>query len=69
MAYYDALSAKWATLQGTAAEKLAAVNGETVAGPRVDVQVSTVFGRLLLTGAYWNLAGFAQAAPDRRCGP
>jgi len=33
MAYYDALIAKWATLSGTTAQKLAAVNAATVAAP------------------------------------
>lgn len=34
MAYYDALIAKWATLSpGTTAQKLAAINALTVAGP------------------------------------
>lgn len=68
MAYYDALTDKWASLQGTNDEKLAAINAETVAGPRSDVQVSSVFGRLLLTGSYWSLASFAQAAPTGDAG-
>jgi hypothetical protein len=34
MAYYDALIAKWATLNGTTAQKLAAVNALTVASPQ-----------------------------------
>jgi hypothetical protein len=63
MSYYDQLKDKWATLQGTSDEKLAAINAETVSGPRVDVQVSSVFGRLLLSGAYWKLAAFAQTVP------
>lgn len=33
MAYYDALVAKWATLSGTTAAKLAAINAMTVPGP------------------------------------
>lgn len=37
MAYYDALIAKWATLTGATAEKLAAINALTVAGPTVTV--------------------------------
>ena len=62
MAYYDALKVKWATLSGTTAEKLAAINALTVAGPNVDVAVSTVVGKLMLTGAYLPLAQFAQGA-------
>lgn len=68
MAYYDALAEKWASTEGTNDEKLSAINAETVPGPRTDVQVSSVFGRLLLTGAYWNLAGFAQATPTGDAG-
>ena len=52
MAYYDALKAQWATLTGTVAEKLAAVNAATVTGPNVDVTVPQVVGYLLLNGAY-----------------
>lgn len=33
MAYYDALKTQWATLTGTTAQKLAAINAATVAGP------------------------------------
>jgi hypothetical protein len=43
MAYYTALVAKWATLApDTTANKLAAINALTVAGPNGDVQVSSV---------------------------
>jgi hypothetical protein len=60
MAYYDALIAKWATLTGTTAEKLATINALTVAGPRSDTQVSSVLGSLMLGGAYLTLYSFAQ---------
>lgn len=62
MAYYDALAAKWAELSGTTPEKLAALNAETVPGPRVDVTVPAVIGRLMISGAYLGLAKFAQDA-------
>jgi hypothetical protein len=62
MAYYDALVTKWATLTGTTADKLAAVNAATVAGPNVDVTVPQIVGYLLLHGAYLPVAAFAQGA-------
>lgn len=62
MAYYDALKAEWATLTGTIAEKLAAVNAATVAGPNVDVTVPQIVGYLLLNGAYLPVSAFAQGA-------
>lgn len=60
MAYYDALIAEWATLTGTTAQKLAAVNALTVAGQNVDVDVSAVVGKLMLSGAYFPLLSFSQ---------
>jgi hypothetical protein len=63
MTYYDALTAKWATLPGTTAQKLAAVNAAMAAGPNVDVGVSAVVGKLVLTGAYLPVAAFAQSVP------
>lgn len=61
MAYYDALTAKWATLPSadTTAQKLAAINALAVAGPSVDVSVSSVVGVLILNGAYQTLKTFA----------
>src|SRR5690348_11439794 len=41
MAYYDALVAKWATLTGTTAQKLAAVNAATVNGAPLPMIVPT----------------------------
>lgn len=41
MAYYDAMIAKWATLSGTTAQKLAAINALTVAGPAVPMVIPT----------------------------
>lgn len=35
MAYYDALTAKWATLSGMTTQKLSAINALTVPGPAV----------------------------------
>lgn len=46
MTYYDALIAKWATLTGDTATKLAAVNAATVAGPNVPVPVLQVMAYL-----------------------
>lgn len=64
MAYYDNLVAQWATLTGTVDEKLAAINAQTVAGPNVDVAVSTVVGVLMLSGSYLSIAAFANTAPN-----
>jgi len=44
MAQYDALIEKWATLSGTIAQKLAALNALTTPGPIVDVPVGDVCG-------------------------
>jgi hypothetical protein len=68
MAYYDALVTKWSTLSGTTAEKLAAVNAETVAGANVDVQISAVVGKLMLSGAYLPLAAFASGTASGDAG-
>lgn len=63
MAEIDTISAKWATLSGTTtAEKLAEINALTVAGPNVDVQPTTVIGKLMLSGAYLTLGAFAQSS-------
>jgi hypothetical protein len=63
MAYYDALIAEWSTLAaGTTAQKLAAINAETVAGPNIAVAVSQVVGSLLLSGGYATLSSFAAGA-------
>jgi hypothetical protein len=52
MAYYDTLIAEWKTLSGTTAQKLAAVNALTVAGPNQDVSAATVKGAWYATGAW-----------------
>lgn len=62
MAYYDLLAAKWATLTGTTADKMAAVNALTVPGPNIDVPVSAVVGKMILSGVYLTLASFAQGS-------
>ena len=63
MTYYDALRSKWATLTGSTADKLAAINAATVAGPAQDVAVSDVAGDLLLSGVILTLEPFSQTAP------
>lgn len=62
MTYYAALLARWANLPSsdTTAQKLAAINALTVAGPNVNVSVQSAVGVLLLSGAYPTLAAFAQ---------
>jgi hypothetical protein len=62
MAYYDALVAKWATLSGTTAQKLAAINALTVAGPIVDVRVSAVVGYLGVNAKMSGLQSYAANA-------
>ena len=64
MAYYDALKTQWATLTGTTAQKLAAINAMTVAGPNVDVPAHAIVGKMMLAGAYLPLSAFAQTATN-----
>lgn len=65
MAYYDALIAKWATLgAGNTATKLATINAAVVAGVNIDVPISVVVGKLMLSGAYLSLAAFAAGSPN-----
>lgn len=52
MSYYDALAAKWATLSGDTATKLATVNALTVPGPNVPVPVLEVM-TYLRTNNLW----------------
>ena len=63
MAYYDALTALWATLPAgdTTAQKLAAVNAMTVAGPKQDVPIGAVAGYLALQGKLAALQDYAAA--------
>ena len=61
MAYYDALIAKWPTVQGAdTAAKLAALNAETVSGPRKTVPIGDVV-TYLRTNALWLPIKAAQA--------
>jgi hypothetical protein len=62
MGYYDAFTTEWATLTGTTQEKLDAINALTAPGPNVDVEISTVVGKLMLAGAYLKLQAFSQGA-------
>jgi hypothetical protein len=64
MAYYDALIARWATLAGTTAEKLAVINSLTVEGPAADVAVSAVVASLALSGKLAGLQAYAQNPPE-----
>jgi hypothetical protein len=63
MTYYDAFIAKWATLSGTTQEKLAAVNSEMVAGPRVNLPVSSVTAYLLAGLKLAKLIAYAETPP------
>lgn len=53
MAYYDLMVAKWTTLTGTAAEKLAALNEATAAGPAIPMIIPTykIYNVMSLTEA------------------
>jgi hypothetical protein len=63
MSYYDALNQIWPSLQGAnTAAKLAALNAMNVAGPKRDVNVSTVQGKLMLAGAWLKLKVYATSA-------
>ncbi|MFI5020754.1 MAG: hypothetical protein ACHQRJ_03735 [Alphaproteobacteria bacterium] len=56
---YDALCAAWAKLDGTTAEKLAALNTMKVAGPAVDVPVGQVVYYLALRGKFSIMQDYA----------
>lgn len=64
MAYYTALINEWATLTGTTAQKMAAVNAMTVPGPNVDVAVSKIVATLMLDQAFLTLSTFANSATN-----
>jgi hypothetical protein len=68
MADYTALTAEWATLSGTTAEKLAAINALTVAGPNQDVPPSAVVAYLALNGKFAALMKYAQSPPATDAG-
>jgi hypothetical protein len=70
MAYYDALIAQWASLPAgdSTAQKLAAVNAMTVAGPNIDVAVSSVVGYLALNGKLSVLQKYAANPPATEAG-
>lgn len=66
MTDYTKLVAKWSTLSGTTAEKLAALNAEMVTtSAHRDVPVSTVVGKLLLSGSYLLMQVFAATTPTQ----
>lgn len=64
MAYYDALIAKWPDIQGADNTlKLVNINTLTVVSRnKVDVPVSSVVGKLMLSGVYLTLGLFAQGS-------
>ena len=62
MADYTALKTEWATLTGTTAQKLAAINALTVAGPNVDVPVADAVLFLANEGKWAALAVYGQKA-------
>ena len=68
MAYYDALKAEWATLTGTTAEKLAAIDALTVAGPNIDVAPSAIVAYLALGGKLAALLKYAASPPATEAG-
>lgn len=70
MAYYDALKQQWATLPSTdtTAQKLAAMNALTVAGPNVDVPISSAVGYLGLNAKLATLMKYAANPPATAAG-
>ncbi len=69
MTYYDALASEWAAITAanpgyTTAQKLAAVNAMTVAGPTVDVPTSAVLNYLMLNVKLVGLEAYAAAPPS-----
>jgi hypothetical protein len=69
MAYYDALIAKWATLSGTTAQKLASVNTLTVAGPPKDVSASAVLAYFALNAKLSGILTYAASPPVNSAAP
>lgn len=63
MAYYDALTEKWATLAGTTDERLAALNTELVDGPKAAVDISSVTGYLATNLKLAALISYADDPP------
>ncbi len=64
MAYYDPLIAIWPNVPGsTTADKLAALNAMTAAGPYKDVSPSAIIGYLGLQGKLYNLISYANNPP------
>lgn len=70
MAYYTALINEWATLPSgdTTAQKLAAINAMTVAGPNQDVSISSVVAYLGLNGKLPGLIKYAESPPATAAG-
>lgn len=66
MPYYDALIEKWPNVSGeTTGEKLANLNAELVPSEeKQDVKVSSVAGKLMLSGKFARVAQFAQGTPS-----
>ena len=61
MAYYDALTAKWVTIGGTADQALAAINALTVASPNRPVSISQVMAYLRENGLWLPIKAAAAA--------
>lgn len=68
MAYYDALKTQWAGLSGTTAQKLAAINAMTVAGPSQNVAPSAIVAYLALNLKLAPLLKYAANAPATEAG-
>ena len=69
MAYYSPLASEWAAITAanpsyTTAQKLAAINAMTVAGPNVDVSTSSVLGYLMMNVKLVTLQEYAASPPN-----
>lgn len=64
MTDYSKLVEKYNELSGTPQERLAVMRAATVPGARVDVEVPSLVGTLMLSGAYLKVAAFAAGAPN-----
>jgi hypothetical protein len=69
MAFYDALIAKWATLSGTTAQKLATLNALTAAGPTQDVSASAALAYFALNAKLSGLLAYAASPPTNAQAP
>lgn len=62
MAYYSALQTEWANLSGTTAQKLAAINALTSAGPNQDIPIPSIIAYLALNNKLVPFQNYANGS-------